>query len=162
MIRRMAVNSDRHPIMRPVGTWTRVLPVSARLMAAVVLAGTLAAGCDREVAPPQITCDKLRALKVGLPIDSVRRLLGPPPSESRRSEHVTFGGNGDTYWSWDSPSSGVRLHLYFLDGRLTEASSYIRTMARDLFDTESRPTLFALKADGTWSEGADFRRIYCP
>jgi hypothetical protein len=156
------VKNDRQPTMRPVRARTRVLPIFARLMAAVFLAGTLAAGCDREVAPPQITCDKLRALKVGLAIESVRQLLGPPPIESRRSEHVSFGPNRDTYWSWDSPSSGVRLHLYFLDGRLTEASSYIRTMRRDLFDNESRPMLFALKTDGTWSEGTDFRRLYCP
>lgn len=125
-------------------------------------AGLAAAGCSREVAPPQITCDKLRGLKVGLPIEDVRRLLGSPPRERRRTESVSFGPKRDMYWTWDSQSSGVRLHLYFLDGRLTEAESYIRTMRRDLFDNESRPTLFDLKADGTWAEGADFRRIYCP
>jgi hypothetical protein len=140
-----------------------IASASPAIVCGVVLtAGLTAAGCSREVAPLQITCDKLRGLKVGLPIENVRRLLGSPPKEWRRTENVGFGPNRDTYWTWDSQSSGIRLHLYFLDGRLTEAESYIRTMWRDLFDNESRPTLFDLKADGTWSEGADFRRIYCP
>jgi hypothetical protein len=135
--------------------------VLASIICGVVLA---AAGCAREAAPPNITCNKLRELKVGLPIEDVRRLLGSPPQEWRANEHVSFGQNRDTYWTWDSYASGVKLHLYFLDGRLTEADSYIRTMWRDFFANESRqrPMLFDLNADGTWSEGADFRRIYCP
>ena len=140
-------------------------------IAAVLLASALTTGCGREVAPPQITCEKLRGLKVGLPIEDVRRLLGSPPEEWRKGEEVrvgekTFrvsvGGAADTYWTWDSQASGVRLHVYFLDGRLTEATSYIRTMWRDWFDNESRPVVFTLKTDGSWSEGTDFRRIYCP
>ena|SRR5437899_9223621 len=142
-----------------------------RGIAAVLLASALTTSCGREAAPPQITCDKLRGLKVGLPIEDARRVLGSPPEEWRKGQEVRFGektfrvsfGDGsDTYWTWDRQASGVRLHLYFLDGRLTEAHSYIRTMWRDFFDNESRPTLFSLKTDGTWSEGADFRRIYCP
>jgi hypothetical protein len=131
-------------------------------IAAVLLVCALATSCGNEVAPPQITCNKLRGLKVGLSIEDVRRLLGAPPQESRRTQNTSVGSDADTYWTWDSQSSGVRLHLYFLDGRLTKGNSYIRTMWRDLFDNESRPTLFQLKTDGTWLEGADFQRIYCP
>jgi hypothetical protein len=119
-----------------------------------------------------MTCDRLRGLKLGMPIEDVRRLLGSPPQEwhagdvvnsSGQTIHVSLGGpDRDTFWTWDSQSSGVRLHLYFFRGHLTEAESYIRTLWRDLFDHESRPTLFELKTDGTLSEGPDFRRIYCP
>jgi hypothetical protein len=146
------------------------MPTRSRI-AAVLLASALTTGCGSEVAPPQITCEKLRGLKVGLPIEDARRLLGSPPEEWRKGEEVRFrektfrvsvGDRADTYWTWDSQASGVRLHLYFLDGRLTEATSYIRTMWRDWFDNESRPVVFTLKTDGSWSEGADFRRIYCP
>ena len=122
-------------------------------------AATSAACAER--APAGITCDKLRSLKAGMLIEQVRGLLGSPPLEYQQDGHTVFSSKRtDRLWGWPGP--GVKLYIEFGQGRLIKADSWIRTMWRDLFDSESRPILFTLKEDGTVQEGQDFRRIYCP
>jgi hypothetical protein len=117
--------------------------------------------CGGERAPSGITCEKLRALRFGMPIEEARRLLGPPPLEYQQDGHTVFSSKqADRLWGWPGP--GVKLYIEFGHGRLIRADSWIRTMWRDLLDNESRPTLFTLKEDGTVQEGHDFKRIYCP
>ena len=119
--------------------------------------------CERERAPNGITCDKLRALRIGMSAGEVRALVGSPIHDYRRDEHTTLGGpkGTDMQWDWMDGSNGVRLYLYFGRGRLLDAESWIRTMRRDLFDNESRPELLSLTPEGR-REGSDFERIYCP
>ena len=119
--------------------------------------------CEAERAPAGITCDKLRALRIGMSIDEVRALLGPPYNEIRQTGNVVFGGpeGTDMSWNWMEYSNGVRLYVSFGNGRLLGVDSWIRTMWRDFFDNESRPVLFRLNPD-TRREGTDFEHIYCP
>ena len=113
-----------------------------------------------EQAPVGITCEKLRALRVGMPLEEVRGLLGSPPLEYVQDGHIAFGSKEtDRLWGW---RGDVRLYVEFGHGRLRKADSWIRTMWRDFFDNESRPVLFMLKEDGTVQEGLDFKRVYCP
>jgi hypothetical protein len=129
-------------------------------LAICLTAGSLV-GCASERAPESITCDKLRLLKVGMSVEEVRAVLGSPVQEFRQDGRTVFGEPKGTDLRWAWPGS-VRLYLSFGQGRLLGASSWIRTMWRDLFDNESRPVLFTLKLDGSAQEGEEFRRIYCP
>jgi len=121
------------------------------------------AACEVERAPAGVTCEKLRSLKIGMTVESVRGLLGSPVQEVRQDGHVAVGGpeGTDMSWGWPSQGNGVRLYLYFGHERLLYADSWIRTMLRDLFNNEGRPVLFKLNSDGL-QEGPDFQRIYCP
>jgi hypothetical protein len=136
----------------------------ARPLTILIAIVVVASACNRERAPAGITCDKLRSLRVGMPVGEVRRLVGSPLHEVKQDGRTVFGGpkRTDMSWDWRSESSGVRLYLYFAQGRLLAGESWIRTTWRDLFDKESRPILFTLKEDGTMNEGSDFSRIYCP
>jgi hypothetical protein len=81
--------------------------------------------CEAERAPAGITCDKLRALRIGMSIDEVRALLGPPYNEIRQTGNVVFGGpeGTDMSWNWMEYSNGVRLYVSFGNGRLLGVDS---------------------------------------
>jgi hypothetical protein len=132
--------------------------------ALVCLLLVTSSACETERAPEGITCDKLRALRVGMTIEEARDLLPPAAEVYVKDAHTVIGGppGADTTWLWSGNGSGVRLQLFFGHGRLLEASSWIRTMWRDVFDNESRPSLFVLEASHSAQEGQDFKRVYCP
>jgi hypothetical protein len=131
-----------------------------RILVLSLLTAAMSVACS-ERAPAGINCEKLRSLSAGMPIEQVRGSLGSPPLEYGQDGHTVFSSkHADRLWGWPGP--GVKLYIEFGQGRLIKADSWIRTMWRDLFDNESRPTLFTLKEDGTVKEGQDFRRIYCP
>jgi len=131
-----------------------------RILVLSLLTAAASVGCA-ERAPAGINCEKLRSLRAGMPIDQVRSLLGTPPLDYQQDGHTVFSAKQtDRLWGWPGP--GVKLYIEFGQARLIKADSWIRTMWRDLFDNESRPTLFTLKEDGTVHEGQDFKRIYCP
>lgn len=135
--------------------------MTKRTLLVCLLAIVTFGACGREQAPSGITCEKLRSLSAGMSIEEARRLLGSPPLEYQQDGHTVFSSkSADRLWGWPGP--GVKLYIEFGQGRLIKADSWIRTMWRDLFDNESRPTLFTLKEDGTVKEGEDFKRIYCP
>ena len=143
------------------GLYNRAVRIARAL--AFLATGFLSA-CEVERALDGITCDKLRALKAGMPIETVRSLLPPPPAVHVKDAQNVIGGptGADTLWMWLSDSNGVRLQLFFGRGRLLEVNSYIRTTWRDLFDNDRRPSLFTLGSDGRVHEGQDFKRVYCP
>jgi hypothetical protein len=134
---------------------------AATLICLVIVA---LSACETERAPEGITCDTLRALTVGMTIEDARALLPPAPAVYVKDAHTVIGGpvGADTSWLWSGNGSAVRLQLFFGHGRLLEASSWIRTMWRDVFDNESRPSLFVLEANHSAQEGQDFKRVYCP
>jgi hypothetical protein len=149
---------------RVINGFEPVHDCSARMTRRTLFACLLALitfACAREQAPAGITCEKLRSLRAGMPIEEAGRLLGTPPIDDQQDGHTVFSSKrADRLWGWPGP--GVKLYIEFGQGRLIKADSWIRTMWRDLFDNESRPTLFTLKEDGTFEEGQDFKRIYCP
>src|SRR5947207_6758452 len=92
-----------------------------RMTTCVAVGFVLAFGvvaCERS--PSGITCNKLRSLRVGMPIEQVRQLLGSPPRELEQDGHIAFGGPRDTdvTWNWPSATNGERLYVYFGHGRL--------------------------------------------
>jgi hypothetical protein len=117
-------------------------------------------GCEVERAPAGVTCEKLRALRVGMPIEDVRRLLGSPPSDVVQDGRTAFGEkDADRAWYWHAP---VRLTVHFRHDQLLAVVSWIRTWLRDIRDNDRHPTLFRLDRDGSIYEGELFTRIYCP
>ncbi len=67
------------------------------------------------------------------------------------------------YRDVDSANGGVRLSADFLNDKLTEVDSYVRTLWREVTGRYDggRPTLFRLSKDGA-HEGTEFTQIYCP
>jgi hypothetical protein len=96
----------------------------------------------------------------------VTAILGPPPRLFPSKPYYAANPPTDPItWDYGNTSridGGVRLHLLFVHGRLTEVDSYIRTILRDFQDEGPRPTLFSLDTEGNRKEGAEFKRIYCP
>jgi hypothetical protein len=119
-------------------------------------------GCDRARARPGITCDKLRALRIGLAPSDVISILGEPP---RPPYSEMSPGPSLIIWNYsnDSPfDGGVRLFLSFDRDRLVKVSSYVRTFWRDLRNSGPRPTTFRIDADSPRVEGREFVTLYCP
>ena len=131
------------------------------LKLATCLAACALSGCEAERAPQGVTCAALRSLRVGMSVEQVASLLGAPDWDVRQDGQTMFRGpdGTDRQWSWDGP---VRLYVSFGDGRLLGVQSWIRTMWRDVFDNESRPTLVALASGKALQEGELFERVYCP
>lgn len=136
---------------------------SLRQFVAMSIIAVSSTSCQRESTPSGITCAKLPALHVGMPIEEVRRIVGSPPVELAQDGHIVFGGGlPETDRSWDfTNTDGVRLYLFFSHERLIGGESWIRTILRDMFDNESRPRLFRLDVNGLHEE-PDFKRVYCP
>ena len=105
--------------------------MSIRRAASAVLAtmALFASGCDTVERPPGVTCEKLRALKVGNTRDEVRNVLGPPRWEG--AEHPNYE-KPEWDYTWAYSSKQVRLFVNFLDDRLVMVSSYIRTFLREM------------------------------
>ena len=117
--------------------------------------------CDIVHAPSGITCDKLRALKIGMTPDEVNAVLGPPPNGRYP---LISPGPSPILWNYsnDSPiDGGVRLFVEFQDDRVTEVYSYVRTFYRDGRDNGIRPYAFRLGPGGA-VEGDEFKSLYCP
>ena len=97
----------------------------------------------------------------------VTAILGPPPRwfPSKPYRIAEPPPTDPITWDYSNKSlvdGGVRLFVGFVHGRLTEVDSYIRTMLRDLQDDGPRHTVFSLDAAGISTEGAEFKRVYCP
>jgi hypothetical protein len=96
----------------------------------------------------------------------VAAILGAPPRQFPSEPYDAANPPTDPItWDYGNKSpidGGVRLLLRFDHGRLTDVDSYIRTMLRDLQDEGPRHTLFSLDDASVRTEGAEFKRIYCP
>ena len=118
-------------------------------------------GCDYVRGPRGITCEKLRALKVGMAPTDVLNIMGPPP---HGAYPMVTPGPSPIIWNYGNESpldGGVRLQLFFEHDQLIEASSWVRNLWRDLRDSGPRPTTFYLTADH-YLEGREFVTLYCP
>jgi len=102
--------------------------------AAAVVTLSVLSGCSYHPAS-NITCEKIRALRIGMTTNEVRRSLGEPLSiGSTYSE----SDKGDEVMDYSMPPArkfvaetraalgGVRLYVYFSKGQLREVSSYRR------------------------------------
>jgi hypothetical protein len=97
----------------------------------------------------------------------VAAILGPPPRQHPSEPYLTAMPPPTDPITWDYSNTsvvdgGVRLFVKFAHGRVTHVDSYIRTLLRDLRDEGPRHTVFSLDAAGIRTEGAEFKRVYCP
>lgn len=131
----------------------------------VSLVALCCVGCEIIGAPKDVSCDNLRRLAVGMTQKEVATLLGPPPRQMPTEAYRGDPPTDPITWDYSNKSmidGGVRLHVRFVHGRLRTVDSYVRTLVRDLKDEGPRPTLFSLTEAGLRTEGAEFKRIYCP
>jgi hypothetical protein len=147
--------------------------VTRRMLALLIAvsAGSFV-GCRGSRIASTVTCDGLRALKLGMDRNSVQTLLGPPVASTGR---VTPEGpdKHDEGWFYADEGSDPlyifsysdRMYADFREGRLIRISSF-----RKLSDRPPQPPLFDLEyetaPDGSQREirreGTLFVETFCP
>jgi len=98
---------------------------------------------------PSVTCQKLRALEMGMSREQIVAILGPP---------ADFG---DSFMDYSSPRTGntlggITLTVHLKSGRLMRVSSDQRHIL-----ATSTPLVFYLD-ENERTEGKWFKQTYCP
>jgi hypothetical protein len=127
----------------------------AVLLGVIVLLGS---GCQSRLAP-RVTCDGIRALKLGMSEPEVTRLLGGPPvrrgplvgREDGHGQIVPAEKDTPILWQYDSGPGlfGPELEVAFVESKLTEVSVTFRPFPRSLGDIADGKPISLFRLPGT-------------
>lgn len=129
----------------------------------ILVAMIVAAACTYRPSRT-ITCDHIRALRIGMTTSEVRNILGAPYGEgwpgTGYAEDAILLDYSMAPGQWNpahirSISGGVRLFAYFSEGRLSEVASW-----RRYYGSQS-VSILELKGNDRF-ESPLFRPIFCP
>src|SRR5437899_2616320 len=135
--------------------------VVATLVIGCCLLSLTSAGCSGNTW--RITCDQLRALRIGMSTGEVEKIVGPPASQvSEDGSRRQVRRQVDLAWFYQTDRvldtiRAVRLRLEFTKGKLAYATSY----RRNWYDDRENQ-IFLLNEDGSLHEGREFSRWFCP